>query len=413
MRKIIFRVIAGVLGIGLALALVEVWARFNPSVKSLGLYEGRYMESDKGKFYRYDRLLGWSGIPWADADYEWADCLCRVRQNRFGFRGPDYDFTRTSKKRIAVLGDSLTWGFGVDNSELFTHFMERKSKIPIEVLNLAVSGYGTDQELLVWRSMGYKWQPDVVLLVVTVANDFQDIRDKVGYGHHKPLFVWSDKKRLELLNVPVPAPQAPWYTPGAPRSLKDHAVLRGIVRHSAAAKVLIAHFLGWRPLRIFLESNAIVPFRIDAYEDEFPIYQYPFGPGLAAGVELFSHLLAALKAETAAHGARLILVVVPTATQVYPRFWKQVIQRLKVRPGSQVDLEAANREVLTQAARHGLPVIDLLPGLRQAGSQNPNLYFPFNLHWTPAGHQVVAELLLSGLSHLPDEPAGNLAPPSR
>jgi hypothetical protein len=53
------------------------------------------------------------------------------------------------------------------------------------------------------------------------------------------------------------------------------------------------------------------------------------------------------------------------------------------------------------ARRRHLEVIDLLPGLQSAARENPRLYFPVNLHWTAAGHRVVADILLTEL----DRPA--------
>jgi hypothetical protein len=54
------------------------------------------------------------------------------------------------------------------------------------------------------------------------------------------------------------------------------------------------------------------------------------------------------------------------------------------------------------AQAHQVPVLDLLPALREAAERGQRLYFPVDIHWTPAGHELaaraVADLVLrSGL----------------
>ena len=69
------------------------------------------VESERGKFTRYDPILGWVGKKDVEDDFEWVDSRHHVKQNSYGFRGKSYDFARSKAKRIAVLGDSFVWGF--------------------------------------------------------------------------------------------------------------------------------------------------------------------------------------------------------------------------------------------------------------------------------------------------------------
>ena len=76
------------------------------------------VESERGKFARYDSMLGWSGREDAVGTFEWLDCRHEVRQNRFGWRGPAYEPDRAKASRLVVLGDSFVWGFGVEEADL-------------------------------------------------------------------------------------------------------------------------------------------------------------------------------------------------------------------------------------------------------------------------------------------------------
>ncbi len=113
--------------------------------------------------------------------------------------------------RIAVLGDSFSFGEDVDDAETYASQLERL--VPgSEVLNLGIHGYGHDQMLLYLREEGLRYRPDVVLLgfvQLDVPRNLLAFRD-----YAKPRFELVDG-RLELRNTPVPEPEAlaaaePW-----------------------------------------------------------------------------------------------------------------------------------------------------------------------------------------------------------
>lgn len=78
--------------------------------------------------------------------------------------------------RIAVLGDSCTFGMGVKDEDLFTRRLEelvgrRHATKKIEVLNFGVSGFATEQERWIYHHNAKGYQPDVVLLMMTDNDD--------------------------------------------------------------------------------------------------------------------------------------------------------------------------------------------------------------------------------------------------
>jgi hypothetical protein len=71
-----------------------------------------------------------------------------------------------------MLGDSITFGTGVGDQETFSHLLDASPGL--EVLNLGVDGYGTDQELIRLEREGLAWHPHVVILNFCVRNDYLD-----------------------------------------------------------------------------------------------------------------------------------------------------------------------------------------------------------------------------------------------
>jgi lysophospholipase L1-like esterase len=97
-----------------------------------------------------------------------------MRVNTHGARGPEIPVARKpGSLRIAALGDSFTFGQGVEEEETFVAALGRRlaiEKIPNEILNFGVPGHGTPQAVAHVRKDVLWTQPDVVLLHV-FAND--------------------------------------------------------------------------------------------------------------------------------------------------------------------------------------------------------------------------------------------------
>jgi hypothetical protein len=98
----------------------------------------------------------------------------RVTFNARGFRGRDLSIPKAGDRtRVVVLGDSIAFGLHVSDDETFTHLLDVRDN-GIEAGNLAVQGYGPDQELLTLTGEGLRLDPDVVVLAFCLANDFAE-----------------------------------------------------------------------------------------------------------------------------------------------------------------------------------------------------------------------------------------------
>jgi hypothetical protein len=104
---------------------------------------------------------------------------CRGRGNELR-KGP-------GRVRVVVLGDSIAFGTRVRDEETFSALLERR-RPELEVVNMAVEGYSTDQELLRLQKEGLLYKPDLVVLSVCVANDPRGNADPGIYDTPKPWF---------------------------------------------------------------------------------------------------------------------------------------------------------------------------------------------------------------------------------
>lgn len=396
-RRVVQNVLLVVCGTLVGLAFAEGLVRvFWPAYGRVAKFH-RYVESERGKFARYDRDLGWDGLENAEGTFEWVDTRHAVRQNRFGYRGAAYDYRRTGQKRMVVLGDSFTWGFGVENPQIFTSIMERQASSPLEIVNLGVSGYGTDQEYLLWRGKGHLWSPDRVVLMVTVFTDFFENTVADAHGYSKPLFQWTASGGFELSNVPVPPRLTSW-DDGPSRVAPPRSLLADfLLAHSALANVVAGAALKSPAIRGYLETHDIVPARLAGYDWECFLYM----GGANARAELswatMFRLISELEADVTRRGADFSVVIIPSPAQVYPELWERFSRITSVPSGGGLAADIPSRRVREWCESKGIHVIDLLPVLRAEAVKNPYLYYPINRHWTADGHALVAKVLLSAL----------------
>ena len=384
-----------VCSLGLSLVLAEISVRLAfPSIPAR-IRILRYVESERGKFCRYNDILGWEGISNVAQTFECVDTRCQVRQNQYGFRGPAFSQAKAASRRMVVLGDSFVWGFGVNDEDIFTAVMLRQASPPLEVINLGVSGYGTDQELLLWRTRAWEWKPDEVLLVVTLFTDLNDNLGTERYGYQKPAFRFDSEGNAHLLNVPVlkksPAEQARVPTPGRATGLAA-----SLIEHSDLACVIVNAFLSGGVFREFFEKRGLVLARGGGVEREHVLYQSPPSDAAEAAWKILAGLIGLLNAEVKQSGARLTIVAVPSPVQVYPDAWRKLLHNQGAESPGRFTLDAAlpNRLLREVAERQQIGVIDLLSDFQAAARTNDFLYFPVNGHWTKAGNQLAAEVIL-------------------
>ena len=105
----------------------------------------------------------------------------QVKINAHGLRDEEVPFAKPDdEKRILILGDSVTFGWGVSQGETFSDRMEpllqQQTGTRWQVINAGVNGYNTEQEATYLRIEGMRYSPDFVLLIY-VSNDVDAVLD--------------------------------------------------------------------------------------------------------------------------------------------------------------------------------------------------------------------------------------------
>lgn len=104
--------------------------------------------------------------------------------NSLGFRGREYSQEKPAgTHRIVVLGDSVTFGWGVELADRFSDVAERALNAgrsdgrTIEILNLALPGYETMHQRFIFDKQVWPLSPDAIVVCFN-RNDVQNDTDE-------------------------------------------------------------------------------------------------------------------------------------------------------------------------------------------------------------------------------------------
>lgn len=314
----------------------------------------------------YDPRLGWRLKPNWFGSHKHYDYDVYYSINKFGFRGPPPP--QTGKLRFALVGDSFTFGQGVGDDQTFVHLLNEAGK-GTEFLNFGVPGYSTDQQYLMIRERVGLFKPDVLVLVVYLANDlFDNERQYPLQGDHaKPYFHLHPDGGLELLNTPVP-------TESRPAAARTDSLTNLVLGESQPPPTTLQRWLG----------GFEITRRLGMFQ---PVYR-----GDDADFEArFSYTLALLRALVGriSESARELQAEL-TVALLPGRSFVENPEGLSA--GYQDFLRRSLLRDLSTMA--GVKVIDLAGALREAQQQGKGgLYYPNDGHLSPQGHLLLARLI--------------------
>jgi lysophospholipase L1-like esterase len=164
------------LGLAVAFGLLEIGLRSFGYDPMAVVVEGRdlILRPSANPLRGYELTPNASGYAWRT----------HVQVNSHGMRDRERRVGRGDAPRVAVIGDSVTFGSGVAPADRFTDRLEallaQRLGEAVEVLNLGVGGYDTLQEVATLEDVGLRFAPDLVLVGYCV-NDTGDNSPNLEY----------------------------------------------------------------------------------------------------------------------------------------------------------------------------------------------------------------------------------------
>lgn len=193
----------------------------------------RHKSTGKDVFYTFDRfdsLTGWRAQ--SNVHSQTAFGGHTLTTNAQGFRaGHDFAVAKAANvTRVLLLGDSFTFGDESNDDVIYPSVLQQL--LPsAEIMNFGVHGYGHDQMLILLRTEGIQYHPDVVILGFfrgDVSRNLLGFRD-----YAKPRFRLADGRLIQS-GTPVPTPDETLRWDWArPRVIDLESAIRGKLRGSS------------------------------------------------------------------------------------------------------------------------------------------------------------------------------------
>jgi lysophospholipase L1-like esterase len=338
-KTAIFRLLAAVLIFCSALVILEIVVRIVSPQRNMGVCVNEW-----------DRNTGTRLIPGLKGTLSCSEYSIDIAINSKGLRDRDFPYEKPpGTRRILCLGDSYTFGYGVQADETFAKLLERSlsesdsSSSRWEVLNAGIGSTGTAHQLALYETEGSKYSPDIVVVNFCPANDFFDNIASGLYTIENDTLVKHDALRTRARGIQRFTRFIPGYG-----FLSSRSHLLNLVRYRVAA-------MNYHELNRKVSQSA-KPENVVAQHNRMTRY-----------------LLDAFQRSCAERGSRLVVMFMP--------------------PPRTAEVGQWTAEMIAYCELRGIPVLDLEPSFEEARRNSLRTYYRIEGHWNAAGHAVTARAL--------------------
>jgi lysophospholipase L1-like esterase len=357
-----------------ALLMGEVMVRFVYEPQSEDLPGLQLLTS---RYYQRDYTLGW--VPRANVQgthIRQKGYTSTFTTNFLGLRDREHSLENPEgSRRVVVVGDSFSWGWGVNDGEIFTDILE-KSLADTEVINLGVTAYGLDQEIAYFKQLGVQFGPDILVVafcqndvfddgsLMEVASNFGDGFDTAGSESEKNVGI--DYGFFLALK----------------KALTDNSALYGLVVDAVNSNRSVVKFLVWLGVKDSLAGFDEMDVNIMPSLKNYPVE-------LAASWESVKAKLRGLNDYTSEHGIRLVIALIPALQSVELQHLERSLTYSEFEL-SDFDVDKPYDMLVQFGKEEGIEVINPVQAFREATESGESLYLRSDLHFNVSGHALFA-----------------------
>ncbi len=381
---------------------------------SLILLEAILRISDIGNdhFYRFDPVLGVRFIPSKQGVIRGECFRSEVTINSKGWRDIEHSVNKAEGKfRIMVLGDSFMAGLQVNDDETFSRhlegfFRESDSLPEVDVMNLGVPSFGTDQEYLAFNEYGRKYKPDMVLLAFypqnDVANNYRVI-ERRNSVYPKPFFDIEDGR---LVKLPFHDETPGWIKLARRISepFRSYPFIRDRLMGIPAIHNLLfkVGIVGVVPKEEVVNPPVMDTNYPSRWMRQVKVYDRQLSDDWKHAWAITKELILKVRHEVELTGAEFVLVEIATPISALPE--KSFEKYFKGAGIENLDINKPTNILSAFSEHNGVNFISLTPVFRNVISGDTNLFSEYYLscdgHWRSLGHRLAAEAVFSHIRPL-------------
>jgi hypothetical protein len=394
-KQILGRLLLVLISVGVTFFALEILARFLPPPYN----------PDTGPIFTCHNSLGWIGTPNFDGVLEDVNFQQKLTFNSLGMHDTEHALEKPPHtSRILMLGDSFVHAVQVSEEDsahqvLEKYLSEQKQtdSFSFEIISGGVVNWGTNQQLIYYREQGRRFQPDLVLLMFYLGNDFSDnlpgnVLTIKGFNCYAPYFALCHEK----LN-----PDPLIYAPGI-SSLQDNC--------SPRRRILI-NSLGWlyQHSRLYQQIEPLLianrPRRKfgQAYPQAFSALYLPNDEAeLEQAWQVTLATIAQLQQEVESDGSQFAVALISPEIIIRLGLLSPAEQEIFLRDNptlAKAQVDRPNRRLAEFLGHQNIPYVDLTtPMIEHLAANSIPLYLLGEGHWTVEGNRVAADILAQWLT---------------
>ncbi len=341
----------------------------------------RYLHRNLGKYPKKDPILHHALVPNAVLERIKDEFAVTYRINSLGLRNEEFSIEKPQDTfRVLMLGDSYTFGIGVEIEETFAKQLEKRLNAAggpkkIEVINAGVSSYSPIIEYLFLVHKGLSYQPDLVIL----NYDISDVQDDYKYTQ----IAEFDAEGRPLKVNPI---EVQYYYREIRKGIASNIPLLQKLRLHQFIMERVYQLMGKRDVPHYYEMAKVISGDIE-YDRDLPMRENAgdWKQHFDSSAKYLGLIDELLKENNIAFA----IATYPYAILISEQEWK-IGRRLrgfdeKIYPTKLFDYLAEF------CKERGIPFLNSTPDFIAA--QEYPLYYAYDGHFTPAGHAIAGKAM--------------------
>ncbi len=292
-----------------------------------------------------------------------------VKTNSEGFRDKDFSAQNIKNGLIFSVGDSMTFGQGVELEETFSNILEKELALP--VFNLGVNGFTTFQEYRLFEKYFKKYPPNTVILNIYFGND---IAENSGIINRT-----IDKRPVQ-------------------KNRHDATTFEKIKTFFRETLGLHSYmFFAQRFDNLMIKLNFKAPLRLNTFTIKLFDQTSLDDKELIMGYEKTFNYILKFKELAQKNNVNLLVVLMSPRFQVRDSEWKNAQNKYEF-GGRVLVRDLPNKQFRQFFEKESIKYIDLYEPFKAAS--DGTLYYNYDGHWTAKGHRLAANEILKALSEI-------------
>lgn len=368
-KKIIFNILILILVIGIIILFMEIILRlFFPQNLNLTIL-------DPEKIFNLR--------PEISSILKREEFVTHVQINSQGLRDNEYPLKKANNTvRIAFVGESFIFGFGIEINETVAKILEyklnsRSKNKNYEAINFGVPAYGTEQEYILIKNDIIKYEPDIIILAFSPY----DLKENIKFN----LF---GLKNNTLLKNP-------------PQKITPILKLRNYISwHSHLYSLIYFSVIDNQKLRDFLIQIRLLnpPYKDPSIDFESLIYLNTENKDFDYAVNKTLLLLKEISKITDHNDINLIIFIIPLKEQTNQNKMSDYIKEKNL-DEQKINSTKISEIIKTSMQKDNITIINPLEQFKKDNINN-TLYYNIDIHWNRKGHELAASIIYERLINL-------------